>query len=72
MFPQNPDKSKYHTIIMKVNGDSKSIEQATVKTKDGVTIKLTVKELTPNPEISSDKFTWNENDFPSIDVIDNR
>ena len=72
MFPQNPDKSKYHTIIMKVNDESKSIEQATVKTKDGVTIKLTVKELTPNPEINSNKFTWNENDFPSIDVIDNR
>ena len=42
MFPQNPDKSKYHTIIMKVDEGSNSIKQSTVKTKDGVSIKLTI------------------------------
>ena len=72
MFPQNPDKSKYHTIIMKVDERSNTIKQSTVKTKDGVSIKLTINELTGNPVILKDTFIWLENDYPSIDVIDNR
>ena len=52
MFPQNPDKSKYHTIIMKVDESSNTIKQSTVKTKDGVSIKLTITNLTGNPVIS--------------------
>ena len=72
MFPQNPDKSKYHTIIMKVDERSNTIKQSTVKTKDGVSIKLTINELTGNPVILKDTFIWLENDNPSIDVIDNR
>ena len=72
MFPQNPDKSKYHTIIMKVDERYNTIKQSTVKTKDGVSIKLTINELTGNPVILKDTFIWLENDNPSIDVIDNR
>ena len=49
MFPQNPDKSKYHTIIMKVDESSNTIKQSTVKTKDGVNIKITITNLTGNP-----------------------
>ena len=72
MFPQNPDKSKYHTIIMKVDEGSNSIKQSTVKTKDGVSIKLTIINLEGNPVISENTFLWAENKYPNVDIIDNR
>ena len=72
MFPQNPDKSKYHTIIMKVDEGSNSIKQSTVKTKDGVSIKLTIINLEGNPVISENTFFWAESKYPNVDVIDNR
>ena len=72
MYPQNPDKSKYHTIIMKIDGNSNAIKQSTVKTKDGVSIKLTITDLKGNPVISKNTFTWAESEYPTIDIIDNR
>ncbi|MEC8617539.1 MAG: outer membrane lipoprotein carrier protein LolA [Bacteroidota bacterium] len=72
MFPQNPDQSKYHTIIMKVDESSNTIKQSTVKTKDGVNIKITITNLTGNPVISKNTFYWVESENPNIDVIDNR
>ncbi len=72
MYPENPDKSNYHTIIMKVNDSTNTIEQSTIKTKDGVSIKLTITNLIGNPSLNSDVFNWIESDNPSIDVIDNR
>ena len=72
MFPQSPDKSKYHTIIMKVDEGSNSIKQSTVKTKDGVSIKLTLTNLEGNPVISENTFFWAESEYPNVDVIDNR
>ena len=72
MFPQNPDKSKYHTIIMKIDENSNTIKQSTVKTKDGVSIKLNIADLKGNPVISINTFTWAESKYPNIDIIDNR
>ena len=72
MFPQNPDKSKYHTIIMKVDESSNTIKQSTVKTKDGVNFRITITNLTGNPAISKNTFYWAESLHPNIDVIDNR
>ena len=72
MFPQNPDKSKYHTIIMKIDENSNTIKQSTVKTKDGVSIKLNITDLKGNPVISINTFTWAKSRYPTIDIIDNR
>ena len=72
MFPSRPDKSNFHTIIMDINESLKLISEASVKTKDGVTIKTTITELTSNPKINVKQFSWDENSHPNIDEIDNR
>tara|TARA_B110000285_G_scaffold59186_1_gene67945 strand:+ start:2804 stop:3460 length:657 start_codon:yes stop_codon:yes gene_type:complete len=72
MFPSQPDKSNFHTIIMDINESLKLISEASVKTKDGVTIKTTITELTSNPKINVKQFSWDENSHPNIDEIDNR
>jgi outer membrane lipoprotein-sorting protein len=72
MFPSQPDKSNFHTIIMDINESLKLISEASVKTKDGVTIKTTITELTSNPKINVKQFYWDENSHPNTDEIDNR
>ena len=57
---------------MEVNESKKTINQASIKTKDGVTIKIYVNSLINNPEIKSDQFIWISNKSSDVDVIDNR
>ena len=72
MFPSQPDKSTFHTIIMEVNESLKLITEASVKTKDGVTIKTTISKLTDNPKINVKQFSWDAGSHPNSDEIDNR
>ena len=72
MFPSHPDKSTFHTIIMDVNESLKLITEASVKTKDGVTIKTIISKLTSNPKINTNQFSWDADSHPNTDEIDNR
>ena len=72
MYPSNPDKSKYHTILMIVNETLNTIVQASIKTKDGVTIKTTINSVIGNPKMNANQFTWEINNYPNVDEIDNR
>ena len=55
-----------------LNTDKKTINQASIKTKDGVTIKIYVSSLVNNPEIKQDQFIWNTANYTDVDLIDNR
>jgi outer membrane lipoprotein-sorting protein len=72
MFPSQPDKSNFHTIIMEINESLKLITEASVKTKDGVNIKTTISKLTRNPKINTEQFSWDAENHPNSDEIDNR
>ena len=72
MFPSQPDKSNFHTIIMTVNESLKIISEASVKTKDGVTIRTTVDNLISNPKVNIQQFSWDAASHPNSDEIDNR
>jgi outer membrane lipoprotein-sorting protein len=72
MFPKNPNKSNYHTVIMNVNETKKTIKEASIKSKDGVTIIMNISSLTANPPLKTGQFTWNSNEYIDVDEIDNR
>ncbi len=72
MFPENPNNSKYHTLLMEINENKSTIQQAIIKSKDGVTIKFKILEFIANPTIPENKFTWNIDSHPNVDEIDNR
>lgn len=72
MFPIQPDKSTFHTVLMNVNESLKLITEASVKTKDGVTIKTSISKLTSNPKINTNQFSWDADSHPNSDEIDNR
>ena len=72
MFPIQPDKNIFHTVLVDVNESLKLITEASVKTKDGVTIKTTISKLTSNPKINTKQFSWDADSHPNSDEIDNR
>jgi outer membrane lipoprotein-sorting protein len=72
MFPSQPDKSNFHTIIMEINESLKLITEASIKTKDGVNINTTISKLTRNPKINTEQFSWDAESHPNSDEIDNR
>tara|TARA_B100000965_G_C19283134_1_gene622498 strand:+ start:20 stop:415 length:396 start_codon:yes stop_codon:yes gene_type:complete len=72
MFPKNPEKSKYHTLLMEINETNSSIKQAIIKSKDGVTIQFEILKLTSNPSLENNTFKWDINKHPNVDEIDNR
>ena len=72
MFPAQPDKNTFHTVLVDVNESLKLITEASVKTKDGVTIKTTINKLTSNPKINTKQFSWDADSHPNSDEIDNR
>jgi hypothetical protein len=72
MFPSNPNESKYHTVILKVNETKKQIKSALIKTKNAITIQFEIENLESNPIIKENLFVWSENKYPNIDMIDNR
>ena len=72
MFPISPEKSKYHTLLMEVNETTSTIKKATIKSKDGITIKFNILSFTPNPELINNNFIWDNNKYPNVDEIDNR
>ena len=57
---------------MNVNESLKLITEASVKTKDGVTIKTSISKLTSNPKINTNQFSWDADSHPNSDEIDNR
>ena len=72
MFPTQPDKNTFHTVLVDVNESLKLITEASVKTKDGVTIKTTISKLTSNTKININQFSWDADSHPNSDEIDNR
>lgn len=72
LFPSKPSESNYHTVIMEVNETKKTIKEVSIKTKDGVTIKININSLTANSKILPNQFLWQKSKYVGVDEIDNR
>ena len=72
LFPKDPQNSKYHTVILKIDRAKKQLKNIVIKTKESVTLKITISKFVPNLEISDSKFEFNKSKFPGVSVQDNR
>ena len=72
MFPENPNESKYHTVILNINENKKQIKSALIKTKDAISIHFEIIDLEGNPIVKENLFKWALHKHPSVDLIDNR
>lgn len=72
LFPKESGESSYSRIKMLVNPGLNQIRFLKVFGKDGTRFSFNIKNIKPNLDISSDKFTFDKDDYPGIEVIDMR
>lgn len=70
LFPMDPKKSKYHTVILKIDKAKEQVTSVTVKGKNGDVIELNVTKFTPNVTVEDTKFKFTKKDYPDFTVID--
>jgi outer membrane lipoprotein carrier protein len=72
LFPENPDKKKYHTAKLFINKTKKEITSVKMMMKDGTTQTYTIKSFTPNVAIPDADFTFDTKAHPGVSVEDLR
>jgi outer membrane lipoprotein carrier protein len=72
LFPENPDKKKYHTVKIYIDKAKKQITSVKMMMKDGSTQTYTIKSFVTNVAIPDTDFTFNTKAHPGISVEDLR
>ena len=72
LFPENPDKKKFHTIKLNIDKAKKQILSVKLMMKDGTIQTFTIKTFVGNGDIPDTNFTFNTKAHPGISVEDLR
>ena len=72
LFPENPDKQKFHTIKLTIDKVKKQISSVKMLMKDGTSQTFTVKSFVANADIPDASFTFNPKSHPGVSVEDLR
>jgi outer membrane lipoprotein-sorting protein len=72
LFPENPDKKKYHTVKLYIDKTKKQLTSVKMMMKDGTTQTYTIKSFTTNAPIADTEFTFNTKAHPGVSVEDLR
>ncbi len=72
LFPENPDKKKFHTSKLYIDKTKKQISSVKMMMKDGTTQTYTIKTFEGNAAIPDTDFTFNSKSHPGISVEDLR
>lgn len=70
LVPKDPKKSKFHTIILKINKEKKTIHSVTVKGKNGDVMTYKITKFTPNVETKDTDFKFEKSKHPGVTMID--
>lgn len=69
LFPKNPSKSDFHTIILYIGKADNELKKATMKSKDGTTMTYSLTKFTSNPDVDDSKFVFDKKKYPGYPVI---
>lgn len=72
LFPENPDKQKFHTIKLNIDKVKKQISSVKMLMKDGSSQTFVIKSFTPNADIPDSNFTFNTKAHAGVSVEDLR
>lgn len=72
LFPENPDKQKFHTIKLNIDKAKKQIVSVKMLMKDGSTQTFAIKSFVANADIPDANFTFNAKSHPGVSVEDLR
>ncbi len=70
IFPKDPAKSKFHTIILKIDKEKLEVVSVFVKGKDGMNMKYILTKFEKNVEISDSKFVFDRLKHPDVECYD--
>ena len=72
LFPENPDKVKFHTIKLNINKTKKQIESVKMMMKDGTVQNYSIISFVGNGDIPDSNFTFNPKAHQGISIEDLR
>ncbi len=72
LYPENPDKKKYHTVKLYIDKTKKQITMVKMMMKDGSTHTYEIKKFETNTAIADSDFTFNTKAHPGISIEDLR
>ncbi len=70
LFPKDKQKSKYHTIILKIDPSKNQVAHVHIKGKDGTHMKYSMGSFETNMSIPDTQFTFNKAKHPGVMVIE--
>jgi outer membrane lipoprotein-sorting protein len=69
LFPMNTTKSKFHTIIVKVDKVKSELHTVILKGKDGEVLTYQLTKFTANPAVTDADFKFDKAKYPGYKVI---
>ncbi len=72
LFPMDPAKKAYHTVVITVDKNKVEPKSIEVIYKDGNVVTYQLKKFTANPELADALFTFDKSKFPGVEVNDMR
>jgi outer membrane lipoprotein-sorting protein len=72
LFPDNPDKKKYHTVKLFIDKTKKQITSVKMLMKDGSVQTYTIKTFAGNADIQDSSFVFDKKAHPGVDSEDQR
>lgn len=72
LYPIDPTEKNYHTIQLYVDKAKMEVVKFIVKGREGSDIIYKLDAFAPNRTINDSQFKFNLQDFPGVNVIDNR
>lgn len=69
LYPKNPKKANYHTIIIYISKEDNELKKAIMKSNDGTVSTFTMTKFTSNPVIEDSKFVFDKSKYPGYTVV---
>lgn len=69
LYPKNPKKANYHTIIIYISKEDNELKKAIMKSNDGTVSTFTMTKFTSNPTIEDSKFVFDKSKYPGYTVV---
>jgi len=70
LYPIDPKKSQFHTVVLNIDKNKKQIQSAIIKAKSGVTITYILTKFETNVDIPDTTFKFDKSKHPGVVVIE--
>lgn len=69
LFPKNPGKVDYHTVVVYITTSGSEVKRVITKGKDGTLMTYTLTKFEENPSISDTQFVYDAKKYPGYTLI---